>query len=160
MSGPAGGGGRLCRPLSRGPSGRPDACGRDDHRPPPALNGKKVCSTRGSTPGKYLQNQVAPQVQIVENDSYERCLTALTSNEVDGVTTDDAILAGYAAQNPGKYRLGGFRLSNEEYGIGLPKDSHRKSAVQAALDKMTREGDWKKAVQEHLPLLQRETPQS
>ncbi|WUT40452.1 bifunctional serine/threonine-protein kinase/glutamate ABC transporter substrate-binding protein [Streptomyces sp. NBC_00690] len=125
-----------------------------------SLNGKKICSTRGSTPGKYLQNQVAPQVQIVENDSYERCLTALTSNEVDGVTTDDAILAGYAAQNPGKYRLGGFRLSNEEYGIGLPKDSHRKSAVQAALDKMTREGDWKKAVQEHLPLLQRETPQS
>ncbi|MEU0990935.1 bifunctional serine/threonine-protein kinase/glutamate ABC transporter substrate-binding protein [Streptomyces sp. NPDC005953] len=125
-----------------------------------SLNGKKICSTRGSTPGKYLQNQVAPQVQIVENDSYERCLTALINNEVDGVTTDDAILAGYAAQNPGKYRLGGFRLSNEEYGIGLREKSHLKTAVQAALDKMTREGEWKKAVQEHLPLLQRETPQS
>ncbi|MEU5402362.1 bifunctional serine/threonine-protein kinase/glutamate ABC transporter substrate-binding protein [Streptomyces sp. NPDC005963] len=125
-----------------------------------ALNGKKVCAITGSSSGTYLRNQVAPQVLLVEQPSYDRCLTALSTGAVDAVTTDDAILAGYAAQNPGKYRLGGFRLSSEEYGIGLPKGSVLKPRVQAALEKMTREGEWKKAVQKHLPLLQRETPQS
>lgn len=127
---------------------------------PRDLNGKKVCSVTGGSPGRHLQTTVATKAQLVERPGYTQCLTDLTNGSVDAVTADDALLAGYAELNPGKYRLGRFKMSDEEYGIGLPQDSLLKKRVQQALDRMVTDGSWKKALTRNLPLLERGSPTS
>ncbi|MEU6868221.1 transporter substrate-binding domain-containing protein, partial [Streptomyces sp. NPDC046876] len=80
------------------------------------------------------------------------CVIALQDGLVDAMTTDNAILAGYAAQkgNTGKFRLVGLSLSNESYGIGIKKgnkDLHAK--INAALKKMVQDGSWDAAVKKN-----------
>jgi glutamate transport system substrate-binding protein len=90
---------------------------------PEALAGKKVCSVSGSTPAKRIQTEF-PDAQLQQFDSYSKCVTALAGGQVDAVTTDDIILAGYAAQDQyaGKFKVVGKTFSEEPYGIGLKKD--------------------------------------
>jgi glutamate transport system substrate-binding protein len=51
-------------------------------------------------------------------------VTALAGGQVDAVTPDDIILAGYASQDQyaGKFKVVGKKFSEEPYGIGLKKD--------------------------------------
>jgi glutamate transport system substrate-binding protein len=90
---------------------------------PEALAGKKVCSVAGSTPAKRIKEEY-PQASLQEFDAYSKCVTALAGKQVDAVTTDDIILAGYAAQEQyaGKFKVVGKTFSEEPYGIGLAKD--------------------------------------
>ncbi|BBH64252.1 glutamate-binding protein [Actinoplanes sp. OR16] len=90
---------------------------------PEALAGKKVCSVSGSTPAKRIQTDYS-DAQLQQFDSYSKCVTALAGGQVDAVTTDDIILAGYAAQEQyaGKFKVVGKPFSEEPYGIGLKKD--------------------------------------
>jgi glutamate transport system substrate-binding protein len=90
---------------------------------PESLAGKKVCSVTGSTPAKRIQTEYK-QAQLQQFDSYSKCVTALAGGQVDAVTTDDIILAGYAAQDQyaGKFKVVGKTFSTEPYGIGLKKD--------------------------------------
>lgn len=84
------------------------------------LAGKTVCSATGSTP---IQNIKAnfPQTQTREFDTYSQCVEALKNGQVDAVTTDQAILLGYAAQEPDTLKVVGQPFTTEKYGIGLPK---------------------------------------
>jgi glutamate transport system substrate-binding protein len=90
---------------------------------PEALAGKKVCSVTGSTPAKRIQTDYK-DAQLQQFDSYSKCVTALAGGQVDAVTTDDIILAGYAAQDQyaGKFKVVGKTFSTEPYGVGLKKD--------------------------------------
>jgi glutamate transport system substrate-binding protein len=90
---------------------------------PESLAGKKVCSVAGSTPAKRIKTEY-PQAQLQEFDAYSKCVEALAGGSVDAVTTDDIILAGYAAQPQyaGKFKVVGKTFSTEPYGIGLKKD--------------------------------------
>ena len=90
---------------------------------PEALAGKKVCSVSGSTPAKRIQTEYK-DASLQQFDSYSKCVQALSNNTVDAVTTDDIILAGYAAQEQyaGKFKVVGKKFSDEPYGIGLKKD--------------------------------------
>jgi glutamate transport system substrate-binding protein len=90
---------------------------------PESLAGKKVCSVSGSTPAKRIQTEYK-DAQLQQFDSYSKCVTALAGGQVDAVTTDDIILAGYAAQDQyaGKFKVVGKKFSEEPYGIGLKKD--------------------------------------
>ncbi|SCL57611.1 glutamate ABC transporter substrate-binding protein [Micromonospora chersina] len=90
---------------------------------PEGLDGKKVCSVTGSTPAKRIQTE-HPKAQLQQFDAYSKCITALEGGQVDAVTTDDIILAGYAAQSQyaGKFKVVGKTFSTEPYGIGLKKD--------------------------------------
>jgi glutamate transport system substrate-binding protein len=89
---------------------------------PDQLAGKKVCSVAGSTPAKRIKEDY-PQAQLQEFDAYSKCITALAGGQVDAVTTDDIILAGYAAQPnfAGKFKVVGKPFSEEPYGIGVAK---------------------------------------
>lgn len=90
---------------------------------PDTLKGKKVCSVTGSTPIQKVKNDGLTEPEnIVELQNYSQCVTQLEQGAVDAVTTDDAILKGYAAQQPDKFKVVGKPFSNEPYGIGLPKD--------------------------------------
>jgi glutamate transport system substrate-binding protein len=90
---------------------------------PESLAGKKVCSVSGSTPAKRIQTEYK-DAQLQQFDTYSKCVTALAGGQVDAVTTDDIILAGYAAQDQyaGKFNVVGKKFSEEPYGIGLAKD--------------------------------------
>jgi glutamate transport system substrate-binding protein len=90
---------------------------------PETLAGKKVCSVTGSTPAKRIQTDYK-DAKLQQFDSYSKCVTALAGGQVDAVTTDDIILAGYASQDQyaGKFKVVGKKFSEEPYGIGLKKD--------------------------------------
>ncbi|MFD3543813.1 glutamate ABC transporter substrate-binding protein [Streptomyces sp. NPDC058662] len=114
------------------------------------LNKKKLCSVTGSTSAQNVKTKLAPEADLLEQGGYSECLTGLENKAVDALTTDNSILAGYAAQdkNKGKFKLVGLSLSNENYGIGLKKgDTELQTKINAALKKMVADGSWDKAVQ-------------
>ncbi|MBO0915601.1 glutamate ABC transporter substrate-binding protein [Streptomyces sp. NBC_01260] len=116
---------------------------------PKDLNNKKLCSVTGSTSAQNVHDTLAPKAQLQEYGGYSECLTGLENNAVDALTTDDSILAGYASQdaNKGKFKLAGFKMTNENYGIGLKKgDADLKKKINDALTKMVSDGSWEKAV--------------
>jgi glutamate transport system substrate-binding protein len=90
---------------------------------PDQLAGKKVCSVAGSTPAKRIKEE-HPDASLQEFDAYSKCITALAGGQVDAVSTDDIILAGYASQSQyaGKFKVVGKPFSEEPYGIGVKKD--------------------------------------
>ncbi|BBX03099.1 glutamate-binding protein [Mycolicibacterium moriokaense] len=113
-------------------------------------NNKKLCSVSGSTPAQRIKDKY-PGVQLQQYDTYSACIEALKNGAVDAVTTDEVILAGYAAQTPGVFKLVGGTFSEERYGIGLKKgDTELQKKINDALEKMESEGAWKKAWDENL----------
>lgn len=122
----------------------------DSIKKPEDLNNKKLCSVTGSTSAQNIKDKLAPKAQLQEYGGYSECLTGLENKVVDALTTDDDILAGYAAQdaNKGKFKLAGFKMTNENYGIGLKKgDADLKKKINDALTKMVEDGSWDKAVE-------------
>ncbi|MEU9861102.1 glutamate ABC transporter substrate-binding protein [Streptomyces sp. NPDC047971] len=118
---------------------------------PEDLNNKKLCSVTGSTSAQNVKEKIAPDAQLQEYGGYSECLTGLENGVIDALTTDDAILAGYASQPEfeGKFKLGGFKLSNENYGIGVQEGSELKEQINDALEKMVADGSWDAAVKKN-----------
>jgi glutamate transport system substrate-binding protein len=114
---------------------------------PESLAGKKVCSVSGSTPAKKIQTDYK-DAKLQQFDSYSKCVTALAGGQVDAVTTDDIILAGYAAQEQyaGKFKVVGKPFSTEPYGIGLKKDDTAGcNKINDILKAAVTDGSYKKA---------------
>lgn len=117
----------------------------DDIKGPQDLAGKRVCSAAGSTPFQRIQKDY-PKATLVAYDTYSVCVDNLLTYQVDAVTTDDAILIGYAAKVPDELKVVGKPFSKEPYGIGVPKsDNTLRFAVDDALAAREKNGDWKKA---------------
>jgi glutamate transport system substrate-binding protein len=119
---------------------------------PESLEGKKLCSVTGSTSAQKVKDTY-PGVQLQEFATYSECLPALASKGVDALTTDDTILAGFAAQPEyaGKFKVVGKPFSEENYGIGLKKgDTATCEKVNAAISKMVSDGSWQKALDANL----------
>ncbi|MGI5501659.1 glutamate ABC transporter substrate-binding protein [Lentzea sp. CA-135723] len=119
---------------------------------PKSLNATlRLCSTAGSTSAAYVRDQFAKDVKMVEYAKFSDCVTALLAENVDAVTTDDVLLAGYAAQNPELLRVVGDPFSKEEYGVGLHRDDpDSKAKVQAAMQKMIDTGAWRKSLEANI----------
>ena len=116
---------------------------------PDTMNGKKLCSVTGSTSAKKIKDNYASTVQLQEYDTYSKCVEALSSGTIDAVTTDNVILAGFAAQSQyqGKLKVVGSPFSEERYGVGLKKgDTELCGKVNAAIEKMISDGSWQKAL--------------
>ncbi|MFC9925711.1 glutamate ABC transporter substrate-binding protein [Streptomyces sp. NPDC127190] len=118
---------------------------------PADLNGKKLCSVAGSTSAQNVHDKLAPKADLVTYPTYSACLGGLQSGAIDALTTDDSILAGYAAQAQfkGKFKLGGFKMTNENYGIGVKKGSDLKAKINKALEEMVSDGSWDAAVKKN-----------
>ena len=113
-------------------------------------NNKKLCSVKGSTPAQKIKDEF-PTVQLQEYPNYSACIEALKNGAVDAVTTDEVILAGFAAQSPGTFKVVGDTFSTEKYGIGLKKDDKELlTKVNDALTKMIADGAWKAAFEKNL----------
>jgi glutamate transport system substrate-binding protein len=108
------------------------------------LKGKKVCSVTGSTPIQRVRDEQLTQPEnIVEFQAYSQCVEKLTNSEVDAVTTDDAILKGFAAQDPDNLKVVGKPFSKEPYGIGLPHDDKAlRDKVNDILQTAIDDGTW------------------
>ena len=116
---------------------------------PDSMNGKTLCSVTGSTPAEKIKKEYSTSVELFEQDTYSKCVEALVGGTVDAVTTDNVILAGFAAQPQyaGKLKVVGKPFSTENYGVGLKKgDTELCGKVNAALEKMVSDGSWQKAV--------------
>ncbi len=114
---------------------------------PEAMTGKILCSVSGSTSAQKVKDNYAADVALQEYGTYTECVEALRSGAVDAVTTDNVILAGYAAQYPGELKVVGKGFSTENYGIGLKKgDTAGTDAINAAIQSMIDDGSWQKAL--------------
>ncbi|PRA78626.1 glutamate ABC transporter substrate-binding protein [Microbacterium sp. MYb66] len=95
-----------------------------------------VCSATGSTPIQNIRDNF-PDVPTKEFDLYSACVEALLSGEVQAVTTDQAILIGYAAQDPDNLKVVGEPFTEERYGVGLAKDD---AALQEHINTLFTDG--------------------
>ena len=128
---------------------------------PGDLTGKKVCSGQGSASGDRIEEQYGSKVNLIRLPGYGNCVNQLLGGQVQAVTTDNTILAGFAAQpqNRGKLKVVGTFFSNEIYGIGLKMgDSEGVAAVDKALQAMFDDGSWKAALNKELPQVPAGTP--
>ncbi|MEV4311878.1 glutamate ABC transporter substrate-binding protein [Actinocrispum sp. NPDC049592] len=108
------------------------------------LAGKKVCATAGSTSLTQIANNPAkPVAMSVVN--WSDCLVLLQQGQVAAVSTDEPILAGMAAQDP-NVKIVGPKLTDEPYGIGIPKaNTDMVRFVNAVLDKIRGDGTWQRS---------------
>ena len=95
---------------------------KDDNsiKGPGDLKGKKVCSVTGSTSIDTVEKKYG--AKPAGFDTYSECVDQLKNGSVDAVTTDGAILLGYAAEDPDALKVVGKPFSEERYGIGYSKD--------------------------------------
>jgi glutamate transport system substrate-binding protein len=110
---------------------------------PETTKDKNVCTATGSTSIKNIE-KYGPK--ITQYDGYSACVEKLLSGEVDAVTTDDAILKGFASKFAGKLKVVGKPFTKENYGVGLNKDDKvLRDAISDAIKAHQDNGDWKKA---------------
>ncbi|MBP2322208.1 polar amino acid transport system substrate-binding protein [Kibdelosporangium banguiense] len=108
------------------------------------LGGKKVCANFGSTSLTAIAKHPAKPVpwQAV---NWSDCLVMMQQGQVDAMSTDELILAGMAAQDP-TVKIVGPKLSEEPYGIGIPKTNpDMVRYVNAVLDKIRGDGTWQRS---------------
>ncbi|WNV83648.1 glutamate ABC transporter substrate-binding protein [Umezawaea sp. Da 62-37] len=111
----------------------------------------RLCSVQGTTSAEYVKTEFAKNVKLVEYPKFSDCVTAVLADNADAMTSDDVILAGYAAQNPELLRVVGHPFSKEEYGIGLRKgDAPGKAKVLDAVRKMIAAGEWRKIIERNV----------
>lgn len=120
------------------------------------LRGKRVCATQGSTSIAALKQYpgVIPFPVAQRTD----CLVALQRGEVDAITSDDAILLGFQAQDPYTKLIGGA-IEPEPYGMAISKrhpDLVR--FVNRELARMRADGTWQRLYRKWLPGTPRQPP--
>ena len=110
------------------------------------LAGKRICQVAGSNSYKRVTDlppdgKLGLSVQLVGAANYSECVAKLKGNNLDAVTSDDLLLAGFAAQAGGSLRILGDPFTDENWGVGLKKgDIKTCQAVNAAIAKMYRDG--------------------
>ncbi|MEE1618821.1 glutamate ABC transporter substrate-binding protein [Brachybacterium sp. J153] len=112
-----------------------------------SLAGKKVASVEGSTPAQYILDN-HPDAELQTFDTYSNCVTALINGQVDVVTTDNVILAGFVAADEENLKLvgDGETFTQEPYGIGLAKgDDDFRTFINDTLEAAYEDGAWAEA---------------
>jgi len=105
------------------------------------LAGKRVCAARGTTSIARIQQRV-PDAIVDTVSTWADCLVMLQQGQVDAVSTDDAILAGMAAQDP-YIHVVGQSLGEEPYGIGINKDDEDMVRfTNGILEQIRNDGTW------------------
>jgi glutamate transport system substrate-binding protein len=113
------------------------------------LNGKRVCSAQGSTSEQNIA-QMAPQAQLLSLQTYSACVQSMKDGRVDAVSTDDIILAGFAATDRDLKLVGG-QFTQEAYGIGVKKGKTDMAAfIDDLLNKMLQDGRWEQLYKQYL----------
>lgn len=113
----------------------------EDIQGPDDLAGTKVCTVSGSTPEKNLLENY-PDAEVVPFGTYAECIDPLRNGQVDAVSTDNVILAGFAADND-DLEVRGEPFTQEPYGIGLAKDdTDFRNWINDVLEAAYEDGRW------------------
>ncbi|HEX6514638.1 MAG TPA: glutamate ABC transporter substrate-binding protein [Nocardioidaceae bacterium] len=125
---------------------------------PEDAKGKKVCSVTGSTSLQRMVDEYG--ANPVPFSTYSECVDQLLNGTVDAVTTDGAILLGYAADDPDKLEVVGEPFSEERYGIGFQKgDTAMCEFLRDTIKKSFDNGTWAQAFESTLGESGVETPE-
>ena len=119
-------------------AGNTEITGVDD------LAGKVVATQSGST-GPAILEEYAPEAVVEEYQDDITARTALEQGRVDAYVTDYTLLLNAIVKNPDTYEIAGDVFGPEDnYGIGLPKDSDGVEFVNTFLEKIEEDGTWEK----------------
>ena len=116
---------------------------------PESLDGKTLCSVTGTTSAAYVRDNYRGRITLREVPTYSECVRNLAAGDVDAVSTDDLILAGFAAQPDykGVLKVVGNGFTDERYGIGVRKgDTATVQKVNDALTQYIDSGAWRAAL--------------
>jgi glutamate transport system substrate-binding protein len=107
------------------------------------VKGKEVCSVTGSTSLEQIEAKGATPRGF---DTYSECVDQVLNGTVDAMTTDGAILMGYAAENPDQLKVAVDPFSEERYGVGYSLDHPEMCQwIVDTIKKAQDDGDWAKA---------------
>lgn len=130
---------------------------KDKIKGPEDLQNIKVCSVEGSTSLARVEDEYG--ASPVPFATYSECVEQLKSKTVDAVTTDGAILLGYAAEDPDNLEVVGDPFSEERYGVGYKKDAPGMCEfINDTLQKSFDDGTWADAFKATLGESGVETP--
>ena len=112
---------------------------------PEDVKGKKVCSVTGSTPAATIVDKYG--AELVPAATYSACLEPLRNKQVEAITTDNVILAGFVDKEPDAFKLASDEtFTKEPYGIGLKKgDTEFRNWINDQLEAFSKDGSYKKA---------------
>ena len=121
------------------------------------IRGQEICSVTGSTSLENIEKEGAKPRGF---DTYSECVDQVLSGTVEAMTTDGAILLGYAAENPDELEVVVEPFSEERYGVGYSKDYPEmcqwiNDTLQASFD----DGTWAEAFEATLGESGVETPE-
>lgn len=103
------------------------------------LKDKRICEVTGSNSWRRVIEERKVAAKPVTVDTYGACMDALAAGRLDAVSTDDLILAGFAAGRPG--RMINAPFTDEKYGVGLKKgDLKGCEEVNRAITAMYQDG--------------------
>lgn len=112
---------------------------------PEDVKGKNVCSVTGSTPAATIVEKYG--AVLVPAATYSACLEPLRNKQVEAITTDNVILAGFVSKEPDAFKLASDQtFTKEPYGIGLKKDDTAfRMWINDQLEASDKDGSYKKA---------------
>jgi polar amino acid transport system substrate-binding protein len=106
------------------------------------LAGKTICAPAGSTSLDNLKKYT--KITPITADTDTGCLVLFQQGKADGITGDDTVLAGEAAQDPYARIIPNERISDEPYGLGMPIGNRDfVQFVNGVLEQMKADGRWK-----------------
>ncbi|MEV6319398.1 glutamate ABC transporter substrate-binding protein [Streptomyces sp. NPDC051776] len=115
---------------------------------PEDMQGKRICSVAGTTSIRRIEKYGAEPVAEAD---YTACVNRLLDDSVDAVTTDGAILLGYAAEKPDELEVTGDPFSSERYGVGYRKgDTAMCEFLNKTLNRSYKDGTWVDALSKTL----------
>lgn len=105
----------------------------------------KIVATQSGSTGPDILAEYAPDATVQEFANDLEARTALEQGRVDAYVTDYTLLLNAIVKNPDAYEIAGDVFGPEDnYGIGLPKDSDGVAFVNDFLKKIEEDGTWAK----------------
>ena len=105
----------------------------------------KIVATQSGSTGPDILAEYAPDATVQEFANDLETRTALEQGRVDAYVTDYTLLLNAIVKNPDAYEIAGDVFGPEDnYGIGLPKDSDGVAFVNDFLKKIEEDGTWAK----------------
>ena len=117
------------------------AAGNEDIKGLEDLAGKIVATQQGSS-GPAILAEYAPEAVVQEELDDETARQDVEVGRADAYVTDYTLILGSIVRNPGKYAVAGVFGEEDNYGIGLPKDSDGVAFVNAFLQQIEDAGLW------------------
>jgi polar amino acid transport system substrate-binding protein len=105
-------------------------------------SGARVCAPEGSTNIDEINKPEYTGIEVVGKADISDCLVAMQQGDVDVITGDDTVLAGFAVQDPNT-EVVGDAFTSEPYGLGINREQvDFVQFVNGVLAEMRTNGRW------------------